>query len=296
MSIKRIKTILFTISLILIMLIIFEGYLLYVNKYNRKLLSNQIEENNKEVTELESDISDLNNTIEENDNKISLLTLESENINNSITSLEEKINEIKDMKESIIDGSKYIENVPVISQFPNYPTGCETISLLILLRYYNVLVSADDIISSLDKGSLPSLVDGKYYGANPENEFVGNPLTKYAYGVYNKPIWKVANMFKSGAYTETGKDFNEVLELVKNDRPVIVWATIAMIEPYISSTWQDNSGNKVNWIANEHALVVIGYTPSSIIVSDPYTGSIRYYNRDLFISRYNYLGKRAVWY
>ena len=34
----------------------------------------------------------------------------------------------------------------------------------------------------------------------------------------------------------------------------------------------------------------------NIIVSDPYTGSIRYYDRSLFISRSNYLGKRAVWY
>ena len=38
------------------------------------------------------------------------------------------------------------------------------------------------------------------------------------------------------------------------------------------------------------------YNDSQIIVSDPYTGTIRYFDKELFKSRYNYLGKRALYY
>ena len=49
-------------------------------------------------------------------------------------------------------------------------------------------------------------------------------------------------------------------------------------------------------MANEHALVVVGYNNNQVIVSDSLTGSIRYYNKGVFESRYNTYGKRAVYY
>lgn len=296
MKTKRVKKILTCLILILLVLIFEEGYMLYVNKKNEKDLLNDNKSTNKSVLALEEDINNLTKQVNDNDIEINSLNTERETITNEIVSVESKIKELEELKTTIALNTKYINGVISVNQHPNYPTGCESVALYILLRYYNVNVSIDDIISSIPKGELPHLTDGKFYGANPEKEFVGNPLTDYSYGIFNNPIKDVANMFKSGASTKTGMDFNEVLKLIDEDRPVIVWATINMIPSYISSKWTDEDGNLIEWKANEHALVVIGYNEDNIIVSDPYTGSIRYYEKDVFIDRYNYLGKRAVWY
>ncbi len=45
-----------------------------------------------------------------------------------------------------------ISNIPTIKQYPSYPTGCEGIALLILLKYYKVDISAQSIMNALPKG------------------------------------------------------------------------------------------------------------------------------------------------
>ncbi len=296
MATKKIKRILKLLTFILIVFIVEESYMLYSNKNDRDIMLNKRSNSNSLIVSLESDIDNLNNELITNDTLLKSLDSKRDSLTEEIVDVEEKIKEIEELKATMASNSKYINGVITVNQHPDYPTGCESVALYILLRYYGVNVSIDDIITSIPKGDLPHLENGRFYGANPENEFVGNPLTEYSYGVYNNPIRNLANMFKKGAKTKTGMEFDEVLKLVDQDEPVIVWATINMIESYISSKWLDSSGKTVEWKANEHALVVIGYDSNNIIVSDPYTGSIRYYDRSLFISRYNYLGKRAVWY
>ena len=285
---KRFKSFFLIVILSLSVIIIEEGFMLYSNKIKEK--------DDKQIALLEDEINTLENNINEKDSELSNLKDDINSITKEIVNIEEKIKNLEELKATIASNTKIIDNIITTNQNPNYPTGCESVALYILLRYYNINISVDDIINDLKKGELPHLEDGKFYGANPEEEFVGNPLSEYSYGVYNYPIRDVASLYKDGVKTETGLDFEKVLKLIDEDRPVIVWATINMIEPYISSTWLDKNNNEVNWIANEHALVVIGYNKDNIVVSDPYTGSIRYYDKDLFISRYNYLGKRAVWY
>lgn len=296
MTTKKIKRILKLLTFILIVFIVEESYMLYSNKNDRDIMLNKKSNSNSLIASLESDIDNLNNELITNDTLLKSLDSKRDSLTEEIVDVEEKIKEIEELKATMASNSKYINGVITVNQHPDYPTGCESVALYILLRYYGVNVSIDDIITSIPKGDLPHLENGKFYGANPENEFVGNPLTEYSYGIYNNPIRNLANMFKKGAKTKTGMEFDEVLRLVDQDKPVIVWATINMIESYISSKWLDSNGKTVEWKANEHALVVIGYDTDNIIVSDPYTGSIRYYDRSLFISRYNYLGKRAVWY
>lgn len=285
---KKLKSFFLIVIFSLSVIIIEEGFILYTNKTKEK--------DNKQITLLEDEINTLENNINEKDSELSNLKDEINSITEEMVNIEEKIKTIEELKATNASNTKIIDNVITLNQNPNYPTGCESVALYILLRYYNVNISVDDIISNLKKGDLPHFENGKFYGANPEEEFVGNPLSSHAYGVYNYPIRDVASIYKDGVKTETGLEFEEVINLIDEDRPVIVWATIGMIEPYVSSKWLDKNNKEVKWLANEHALVVIGYDNSNIIVSDPYTGSIRYYDKDIFISRYNSLGKRAVWY
>lgn len=67
--------------------------------------------------------------------------------------------------------------------------------------------------------------------------------------------------------------------------------------PYISQTWTYKpTGELISWKANEHAVVVIGYNDKYVIISDPIGGSIKYQSRSVFEQRYNYYGKRALYY
>ena len=166
-----------------------------------------------------------------------------------------------------------------------------------LLNYYGVLVTPDDIISHLPKGSLPYTKNGITYGGNPEIEFIGNPYSLNSYGVYEKPLAEVANKYKDGITIATGTDFNKILEIVGTGKPVLVWTSMYLASPYVSTSWiYEPTGETIYWKANEHAVVIIGYTPNKVIISDPIGGAIKYQSLSIFRERYNYYGKKALYY
>ena len=227
------------------------------------------------------------------------LTSELLNLDSEISNLETEIKnlDIKLLKEYQKPNTYYITNVPIINQYPKYPTGCESVALTILLKYYGVSVTPDEIISSLKKGPRPYSKNGVLYGANPEVEFVGTPYSSHSFGVYEKPIAQVANKYKDGINIATGTEFDDVLKIVSTGAPVLVWTSMNLIEPYISMSWiYEPTGERIYWKANEHAVVIIGYTENQVIISDPMGGKIKYQSLSTFRSRYNYYGKKALYY
>lgn len=235
--------------------------------------------------------------------------------NNEITKLYNKVNELKNKKNSLKiqydvlnlkytnmvnnsnkSNSHIIKGVPVIYQYPKYPTGCESVALTILLRFHGYDITVDDVIRKLKLGDLPHEENATTYGGNPELEFIGSPYNGDSYGVYNLPIGNVAAEFSNRAKVQSGLPFGDVLKLIDEGRPVVVWTSMNLAMPYISRSWiYKPTGETIYWRAQEHAVVVIGYDGNNVIISDPISGSIKYQNRDLFESRYNYYGKRAVY-
>jgi len=191
-----------------------------------------------------------------------------------------------------------IDHVKTINQYSEgYPTGCESAALTILLNYYDIKVTMKDVVTKLKKGKKPYYENGTLYGANPYLEFVGNPSDSGSYGTYETAIKEVANIYKPGIIDGSGSELDEILEIVEEGRPVIVWNSMNLAVPYISRTWiHKATGQKIKWIANEHALVVIGFNQNQVIVSDSLNGKIKYFNRDVFESRYKAYGKRALYY
>lgn len=247
------------------------------------------EEDVEEVFQKQQEVNiALNSEISELEDKI--IKLE-----NSVILLREEYNKL--VKENEAKHTFYITNVPVINQYPDYPTGCESVALTILLNYYGVAVTPDNIISYLPKGDAPYSKDGKLYGGNPELEFVGNPYSLNSFGVYEKPLAEVANKFKPGIKIATGTDFDEIIKIVGSGQPVIVWTSMNLATPYISKSWiYEPTGETIYWKANEHAVVVIGYTSDKVIISDPIGGQVKYQSLSIFKERYNYYGKKALYY
>lgn len=242
-----------------------------------------------------NEINNLTDKSSELTDKLNNLTKQYEILNNKYQQqlAVKKAEEQKRIQESTIK----ISNFPTINQYPKYPTGCESVAITLLLNYYGVNVSADNIINNLKKGSLPYKENNVLYGGNPELEFVGNPYQNNSYGVYERPIANAALNYKSGINIKNNFPFSEVLSLVKNKKPVVVWTSMGLSLPYISSSWiYKPTEEKINWKAGEHAVVIIGYNDSQVIISDPIGGTIKYQSRSLFENRYNYFGEKALYY
>ena len=241
---------------------------------------------------------------EEIQTSIEQLTTKKEDLTTKVDSLTKQYEQLKKQqtyKQTQNSTSKvlthYIENVATINQYPNYYSGCEAVALTILLKYYNVNVSPLDIISNIKTGSYPYYENDVMYGGNPELEYVGNPKTEKGYGVYENPIADVAEIYKSGIIRKNNFEFSEVLKIVKSNRPVMVWTSMDLLLPYISKSWiYKPTGETISWKANEHAVVVIGYNDNYVVISDPIGGEIKYQSRSVFEQRYNYYGKKALFY
>lgn len=276
-----------------------------IDNLNQKLADNTSEEEYLSLyEELVHEIGDISNIEDkigllqreyrENDEGLTLSIQDLEMIKNQNNEIEKQIIQLENKKK---EEEQNNINFPTFNQFPEYPTGCESVALYLLLNFYEVNVSVEDIVSNLKKGPLPYKNNGQVLGGNPEIEFIGNPKTKYSYGVYNKPIAEVANQYKNGVISKIGLDFSEVLNLVESNHPVMVWTTINLSKPFISTTWIDyKTGDTIKWISGEHAVVIFDIEDDQVIISDPYTGTIRKLDKKLFESRYNYLGKRAIYY
>lgn len=77
----------------------------------------------------------------------------------------------------------------------------------------------------------------------------------------------------------------------------MVWTSMSLAVPYISQSWiYEPTGETIYWKANEHAVVIIGYTEDKVIISDPINGKAKYQSKIIFKERYNYYGKKALYY
>ena len=289
------------------------------NNLEKEILTkyNTIEEDNinKIINEINSKIDNTTKYITDKNEEKKTLISQKESLNNQYAVLKKKqeeaeeikrINEIKknnqaklenETKNKTVSNIQKINNIKTYNQYPNYPTGCESVALYILLNYYNVNVTVENIIEKLPKSPMPYEENSVLYGGNPNIEFIGDPRSKNSHGVYDKPIALVANNYKSSIINGTGKSLSEVLKTVKENKPVIVWTSINLALPYISKSWiYKPTGEKIDWIGNEHAVVLIGQTEDSVIISDPIDGTIKSQNKKTFEQRYNSYGKRNLYY
>lgn len=192
---------------------------------------------------------------------------------------------------SITSGESTRLNVNSILQNPELPTGCEITSLTVVLNYLGY---------SVDKAYLSDNFLDKYTAGTVSawNGFIGNPRTAGAYGCFAPPIIKAANSYLASAggsekaINLTGSDISIIYNMVQNGHPIIVWATIGMVEPFDSTTWNIN-GENFTWPGNEHCLVLIGYTDTTVTFADPLKGIVTY-SRTLFEKRYKQLYSQAI--
>jgi len=170
-------------------------------------------------------------------------------------------------------------DVPYINQSERWPTGCESVSTVMMLRHLGLDLPVDDFLQELPMQDFCGK-NGVTYGADPARSFVGSPYDPDAYGCYapviaaalNRVFAKIAPQFEAVEVTGTPL---AVLKREQLDRgmPVIFWATIDLLPSRQGPAWmvEDPAGDyEYRWISNEHCLLLVGCDDDLCWFNDPW--------------------------
>ena len=174
-------------------------------------------------------------------------------------------------------------NVKYMDQSVKYPTGCETITTIMCLLYWNVNITPEEFIEQyLDKGDVV-IKDEQIFGPNPFDKFVGSPYLDFSFGCYEPVIEKALNKLISDKNLNLEiKNLNNVpidtiiKDYIDKDIPVIFWATMDLKESYYSRTIiVPETGEKYQWKAREHCMLLVGYDKekNGLYFNDPYNNN-----------------------
>ena len=194
-------------------------------------------------------------------------------------------------------GKKVIIQAPYIDQSVRYPTGCESVSAVMLLQYLGIDITVDRFIETyLEKRDFEER-DGVLFGPDPRKYFCGSPYDEDAFGCYAPVIvnalekvfldvesGKCSTKHETAAYRavdETGTPLEELLiKYIDHGMPVICWACIDMREPVTGPQWQlsETAAGRTpdrifTWISNEHCMLLVGYDEENYYFNDPHNGN-----------------------
>ncbi len=192
-----------------------------------------------------------------------------------------------------------LQGVPLIPQYPLYPTGCESAAAVMALQYAGEPIAMDTFVEKhLVKDTGFYYKDGTHYGPDPRQVFAGDPRTVSSYGCMSPVIKRaMASVLGSDERVEdaSGLSMSALCEqYVAQGIPVVVWVSINMLEVYPSGSWITPSGETYVWPANEHCMLLVGYDEGHYYFNDPYKGCEVSYARTLSQARYEALGKQAL--
>lgn len=192
--------------------------------------------------------------------------------------------------------------VPYIDQTEKYPTGCESISAVMLLRYLGYDITPETFINRYLTKRDFTFRQGRLYGPHPDDAFIGSPYNndKGSYGCY-APCIAAALRRAVGArfqvQAERGRTVSWLLEqFIDRDMPVVFWATLNMEPSSPGIVWRlDDREGEFQWINHQHCLLLVGYDREKYYFNDPWLnhGCIGY-DRPLVEQRYREMGQQAV--
>lgn len=172
--------------------------------------------------------------------------------------------------------------VPYINQQAEYPTGCESVSAVMLLQARGVDISVESFIDEyLPLGSVPEEgADGRIYGGDPSVVFLGSPYDGDAYGCYRPVIQKaMEEVLQDRGCSLTVQapqvsSLSQVCDLtLEKGIPAVIWVTSGMRDSFQGQTWILPDGSEFTWIAPEHCVVLIGEDEKYYYVHDPQAGA-----------------------
>lgn len=173
---------------------------------------------------------------------------------------------------------------------------CEEADLRMVLAYFGHTITEQQVLNA--EG-----VDLTHYftgpgGGDPFADFVGNPngseITNTGYGAYWTPLSRAAtDLGGTVAWAGTGLAPGDVYNAVLNGEPVIFWVPYDWDTP-ARDDYTAFDGRSIPYAGpEEHAMVVVGVTPTEVEVNDPDRGQY-WVSRSQFEANFATYGDMAV--
>ncbi|WP_223589587.1 C39 family peptidase [Neobacillus bataviensis] len=201
--------------------------------------------------------------------------------------------EVALQKESPILPDSKLLDIPLLNQMdkPLLYNGCEVTSLAMILNYNGVKVTKNELAKNIKTVPL-TYSNGKK--GNPNAGFVGDMAHGPGLGVYNGPVYELAQKYAGDkAVNLTGSPFTDLLKKVSQGHPVWIITTTSFAPVSVFQTWDTPQG-KIDITFSEHSVVITGYDENYIYINDPYGTKNKKLDRDNFIKAWEQMGKQAI--
>ena len=206
-------------------------------------------------------------------------------------------------------------NVPYLDQTDAAPTGCESVTAVMLLKFLGVDIGITEFIdnyldkdvshyvrpdTALDKEAF-EVRGGVLYGPDPHRCFAGDPYDPEAMGCYAPVIKNALSRVIGDRFEiidETGREIDELVETYIDGEglPVVLWATINLRPAVEGPCWKlSDTGEDFTWRSNEHCMLLVGSDGDDYVINDPWdnNGVVRY-NKELVRRRHREQCMQAV--
>lgn len=198
---------------------------------------------------------------------------------------------------SVVLPSEVHLEAPLVNQmdYPVLYNGCEVTSLAMLLNYYGVPVTKNELAEKIDK--VPFIDEEGFHG-NPSEGFVGDVVGySEGLGVFHQPI---AKLLKTYVPTErvqdiSGESFQKVLEAMAQGNPVWVITTTNYEKPEELLAVETRSG-VVEITYSIHSVLLVGYDEEYLYLNDPYGYENVAVSKTTFEESWAAMGSQAVYY
>ncbi len=201
---------------------------------------------------------------------------------------------------TLLEGETYkkIGGINILCQYPELPTGCETVSTVMALQYLGVDISCIKFAKEwLERGTVLMNKDGSLYGDSPYEVFIGSPLSEGGYGCFAPVIEKAVKNNCSAVTVNnlTGMTVSDICtEYIDNGIPVVMWITYNLCELTEGKSWYLNNGELFVWLSGEHCALLVGYSNLYYYFCDPIYGKLMCYDREKVELRYSQMGSQAL--
>lgn len=182
-------------------------------------------------------------------------------------------------------------DAPALQQYPELPTGCESIALTNALMSQGFNLSKTEVADRWLPKSSDDFVDA----------FMGDPHQADGNSCMAPGVTLGANAYLNAQHSQlqamdlTGETFGAVLHEVSQNHPVIAWCTIGLEEPGECYDTERADGRTYRLLTNSHCVVIHGYDldAGTVLTSDSLIGQATY-PLEVFAARYYALGAQAV--
>ena len=190
-------------------------------------------------------------------------------------------------------------NVPLLTQHPELPNGCEIVSASMLLQYLGFSVDPVDLADRYLKTQPVNIRSGVRYGPDPAVAYAGNPKSEAGgWGCFSPVIEDALKKFLPKEYEVfnlQGASLENLSLLLTKDIPVCIWVTQDYSPAKSVYQWLSYDETKTYlYPVGQHCVVLTGFDENYYYLNDPLKGEVVKVEKEKLEKCYRSMGYQAV--